>query len=94
MDKHQIDLYNQALKDYDEAIIKIETLEKELEESVTREARLRSDNYDLHKDLFLTRQKLERITDLIGSNNVYLEDDCGINNITGKLLQIINEVEQ
>ena len=39
-------------------------------------------------------QKLERIRDLIGSNNVYLEDDCGINNITGKLLQIIDEVEQ
>lgn len=94
MDKHQIDLYNQALKDYEEAIIKIETLEKKLEESVTREARLRSDNYDLHKDLFLTKQKLERIKDLIGSNNVYLEDDCGINNITRKLLQITDEVEQ
>lgn len=94
MDKHIVELYNQALKDYDEAIIKIETLEKELEESATREARLRSDNYDLHKDLFLTRQKLERIKNLIGSNNVYLEDDCGINNITVKLLQIIDEVEQ
>lgn len=85
MDKHQIDLYNQALKDYEEAIIKIETLEKELEESATREARLRLDNYDLHKDLFLTRQTLERITDIC-KEPLYV----GMNN---EILEIIDEVK-
>ena len=88
MDKHQIDLYNQALKDYDEAIIKIEVLEKELEESATREARLRSDNYDLYKDLFLTRQKLEKIREYC---NKYPQNSIGFKK---NILQIIDEVEQ
>ena len=88
MDKHMIDLYNQALKDYDEAIIKIETLEKELENSSTREARLRSDNYDLYKDLFLTRQKLEKIREYC---NKYPQNSIGFKK---NILQIIDEVEQ
>ena len=62
------------------------TLEKELEESTTREARLRSDNYDLHKDLFLTRQKLERIREIC-EEPLY----AGMND---EILQIIYEVEQ
>ena len=88
MDKHQIDLYNQALNDYEEAIIKIETLEKELEESVTREARLRSDNYDLHKDLFQYKQSIKRIKVLA----IHLRGHCG-QIIPFEIEEIIKECE-